>query len=118
MPVPEKEIGGAGSREGPVPVAAGTGGAKDLLLGVMVWGKEFVRYIFWYVYKVYINIFVVNVYIWILFKFIEYIFITFISNYIYLQHYLFTNMYRYSIQIRPQLAPLPLLFVDPISVLV
>jgi len=31
MPVPEKEIGGAGSREGPVPVAAGTGGAKDLL---------------------------------------------------------------------------------------
>ena len=46
MPVPEKEIGGAGSREGPVPVAAGTGGAKDLLLGVMVWVKELVRYIF------------------------------------------------------------------------
>ena len=54
MPVPEKEIGGAGSREGPVPVAAGTGGAKDLLLGVMVCVKNlediFVRYVFIHTY--------------------------------------------------------------------
>ena len=57
MPVPEKEIGGAGSREGPVPVAAGTGGAKDLLLGVMVWVKELVRYIFSDMYIKSISIF-------------------------------------------------------------